>query len=106
MPLLFDLYETLLTDKQRETLEMYYNSDLSLGEISEETGITRQGVMNCIKKSELRLVEFEEKLELSRKISGMESDIKELENILSDLPMDNDRRIRIEETLNRIKTRI
>ena len=60
--LLLDVYGPLLTEKQRETLDFYYNEDLSLGEISEETGITRQGVMNCIKKCEQRLLELEDAL--------------------------------------------
>ena len=63
--ILFDVYGSLLTEKQRETLEYYYNDDLSLGEISEETGITRQGVMNCIKTSEARRVKWRNQTLLS-----------------------------------------
>jgi len=61
---LLDIYGALLTERQRETLELYYGEDLSLGEISQETGITRQGVMNCIRKAEKKLFELESKLGL------------------------------------------
>ncbi len=63
----YDIYSSLLTEKQRETMEMYYFSDLSLGEISEETGVTRQAAFNCIKKCEERLEELEQALGLLKK---------------------------------------
>lgn len=63
----YDIYKPLLTEKQCEIMEMYYFSDLSLGEISEETGITRQAAFNSIKKSEERLNELEKALGLLKK---------------------------------------
>jgi|GEM_PF-54928 len=81
--LLLDLYGMLLTDKQRETLEMYYENDLSLGEISAETGITRQGVMNCIKNAEARLTELEGQLGLVKRLSEMRDFLRELEEEIS-----------------------
>ena len=72
--ILFDIYSPLLTDKQRETLDLYYNEDLSLGEIAESTGITRQAVMGCIQKCEQRLDELERDIGLakrSKKISEL-----------------------------------
>ncbi len=60
MTVLFDIYEPLLTDKQRDTLDLYYNEDLSLREIADPEGTTRQAVMNRISKSEKRLVELED----------------------------------------------
>ena len=62
LAILVDLYRPLLTEKQQETLEMYYDSDLSLGEISEETGITRQGVRDSIKRAECILLDLEAKI--------------------------------------------
>ena len=62
---LFDIYAPLLTDKQRETLDLYYNEDLSLGEIAETTGVTRQAVMGCIQKCEQHLDELESKMGLA-----------------------------------------
>ena len=63
---LLDYYGLLLTEKQRETVALYYNEDLSLGEIAENTGISRQGVRDSIKRSEVILLEAEEKLGLLR----------------------------------------
>ena len=60
--LLLDFYSGLLTEKQRDALDMYYNLDLSLGEIAEEIGVTRQGVRDTIKKGEERLLSLEEKI--------------------------------------------
>lgn len=81
--LLYDIYGSLLTEKQRETLELYYNDDLSLGEISEESGITRQGVMNCVKMSERRLTELEEQLGLAARFSELGKLMEELERRLT-----------------------
>ncbi|MFQ9873147.1 MAG: YlxM family DNA-binding protein [Oscillospiraceae bacterium] len=62
---LLDFYGQLLTDKQREVLELYYDEDLSLAEIAQNTGsITRQGVRDSIKRGEAILFEMEEKLGL------------------------------------------
>ncbi len=80
--MLLDVYGALLTDKQRETLDFYYNEDLSLGEISQETGITRQGVLNCIKKCEQRLVELEESLGLVERFRQLKADTEKLEEIV------------------------
>ena len=60
--LLLEFYACLLTERQAELVDLYYNDDLSLSEISELTGITRQGVRDGIKKSEVMLCSYEEKL--------------------------------------------
>lgn len=59
---LFDYYSALLSDRQCEVVNLYYNDDLSLGEISDLIGITRQGVRDAIKKSETLLYGYEVKL--------------------------------------------
>lgn len=59
---LIDIYGSLLTERKREIIDMYYNDDYSLSEISENTGISRQGVRDSIKKSEAELTELDEKL--------------------------------------------
>ncbi|MCL1903325.1 MAG: DNA-binding protein [Oscillospiraceae bacterium] len=87
--ILLDVYGVLLTDRQRATLELYYGEDLSLGEISEETGITRQGVMNCIHKSEKKLFEFETRLGLIRKFRELSEDIDKLEGLIIQSEMTN-----------------
>lgn len=61
------VYGDMLTDKQRDVLELYYNEDLSLAEIAENTGISRQGARDSIKRGEETLQYFEDKLGLFRK---------------------------------------
>jgi hypothetical protein len=87
---LLDVYGMMLTDRQRETMELYYEEDLSLGEIAEITNITRQGVMNCLKKSEAHLKSLELKLGLVRKLREFEQDISELEKLLMSAEMTNE----------------
>ena len=58
--LLFDFYGEMLTDKQRDVVELYYNDDLSLSEIAENEGITRQGVRDSIKRAEAQLLDMED----------------------------------------------
>ena len=85
---LLDLYGMLLTDKQRETVEFYYNDDLSLGEIAANTGISRQGVRDSIKRSESILYEAEEKLGLMRRAKEQQTildTIREHIDIIDDL---------------------
>lgn len=74
----YDIYKALLTEKQCLIMEMYYFSDLSLSEISEETGITRQAAFNCLKKSEERLEELEKALELLKKRNEAKEILKKL----------------------------
>ena len=64
MCLLFDSYGDMLTDKQRELFDLYYNEDLSLSEIAEHAGITRQGVRDAIVRAEHTLRQVEDKLGL------------------------------------------
>lgn len=77
---LLDFYGDMLTDKQRDVVELYYNEDLSLAEIAEHSGITRQGVRDSIKRAEGQLLEYEDRLHLAarfRKIEGLLSTIVE-----------------------------
>lgn len=82
---LLDFYGNLLTDKQREALELYYNQDFSLAEIAENMDISRQGVRDFIKRGEKQLEEFEEKLQLSKKFAQISGELENLEKGLKDL---------------------
>ena len=64
---LFDFYGELLTPRQKEMFSLYYNDDLSLSEIAEQVGITRQGVRDTVKKTGEQLADFEKKLGLAEK---------------------------------------
>lgn len=67
--LLLDFYGELLTEKQRNVIELYYDEDLSLGEIAEHESITRQGVRDSIKRGEQTMLDMEEKLGLMKRFS-------------------------------------
>lgn len=68
---LLDFYGNMLTEKQRDALEYYYNEDLSLGEIALNLGITRQGVRDAVKRAEGLLFEMEERLGLVKRFREM-----------------------------------
>ena len=70
---LLDFYGDVLTERKREVLDMYYNEDLSLAEIADEIGISRQGVRDLIKKAEEEIFFLEEKLGLAKKMSAIKS---------------------------------
>lgn len=67
-----DLYGDILEERQHQIIDMYYNEDYSLSEISEITGITRQGVSESVRKSVKRLREMDEKLHLKSRIASFE----------------------------------
>lgn len=68
---LIDVYAELLTDRQQRLLDLYYNQDLSLGEIADDVGISRQGVRDSLKKAERELYFFESKLHLVARESAV-----------------------------------
>ena len=76
--LLLDFYGDMLTDKQRDMVDYYYNDDLSLSEIAENEGITRQGVRDSIKRAEAQMLEMEERLGLARRFRKISADIEEI----------------------------
>lgn len=67
--MLLDFYGELLTDKQRECYDLHYNEDLSLSEIAEQSGISRQGVWDNIRRAEAALEGFEVKTGLIRRFT-------------------------------------
>ncbi len=69
--LLLDFYGDILSERKREIIELYYNEDLSLAEVSEITGISRQGVRDSVKKTELELSQLEEKLGLAKRFEDI-----------------------------------
>lgn len=79
--LLLDHYSPLLTEKQRDVIDLYYNEDLSLGEIAEHENITRQGVRDSIKRGEQSLFELESVLKLAERADKLGKLSDELEKI-------------------------
>ena len=76
--MLWQIYGKLLTDKQYEYIDYYYNEDLSLSEIAENDNITRQAVRDIIKKGERKLFEYEEKLLFMKKTINQEQKIQQV----------------------------
>ena len=76
--MLIEIYGKLLTEKQLEILDNYYNMDLSLSEIAENNQITRQAVRDIIKKGEKKLFEYEEKLLFMKKTINQEQKIQQV----------------------------
>ena len=82
--ILYDIYAPLLTEKQRDTLDLYYNEDLSLAEIAESTDVTRQAVMNCIRKAEQHLSELEECMGLAKRFNDISERLDRLSALHTD----------------------
>lgn len=71
-------YGQLLTEYQREIMRLYYDCDMSLSEISEIKGVTRQAVREIVVRSTKKLTEMEEKLGLIEKIHSVRSELKKI----------------------------
>lgn len=76
--LLYDFYGELLTPHQKNIYELYYQNDLSLGEISKNLGISRQGVYDTLKRCEKLLYEYEERLQLLERFYKQKNLAKEI----------------------------
>ena len=78
MTMLFDFYGETLTDRQKEFYDLYYNEDLSLGEIAENYNITRQGVRDVIVRAEASLTELEDKTGLIKRFHTMHAQLEQI----------------------------
>ena len=75
---LFDFYAEILTEKQRDYFDLYYHQDLSLSEIAENEGITRQGVRDVISRAEGLLRHMEDKLGLVAKYGRVQDSMEQI----------------------------
>ncbi len=82
LALLLDFYGSCLTSKQQQAAELYFSEDLSLAEIAELTGITRQGVRDCLKKAENALLEKEEQLGLAARHLRQREELLRLQTLV------------------------
>ena len=83
MTMLFDFYGEILTDRQKEFFDLYYNEDLSLAEIAENYGISRQGVRDVIVRAELedKTGLIRRFMQMQKKVQGIEDAAKEIRTI-------------------------
>ena len=77
--ILLDIYGSALTEHQSEMLDLYYNSDLSLAEIAENKGISRQGARDAIKRGEELLLSYEEMFGLQKKLKKFDDFLVEVD---------------------------
>ena len=104
--LLLDFYGELLTEKQRACCELHFNEDLSLAEIAEQVGISRQGVWDNIRRAEASLEQIEEKTGLIRRFSETQKALEELDALagkLLSLPQGEEATVLAEEMRRKIR---
>ena len=85
MTMLFDFFGDLLTEKQNEYFDLYHNEDLSLSEIAEKAGISRQGVYDTIIRAEKTLIDIEQKTGIIRKWHESQSELEHAETLAIEL---------------------
>lgn len=85
MAMLYDFYGDLLTERQKEFYDLYYNDDLSLSEIAENYDITRQGVRDIIIRAERILEDVEEKTGLIRRYHSTRASLTSLSELCTEL---------------------
>jgi len=100
--LLYDFYKELLTEKQADAIDLYYNQDFSLSEISEHLHITRQGVRDSIKRGEKLLFDMEEKLGLVNRFLSIQNKIETVKDLVADIEELNRKKIFSNELNDRI----
>ena len=109
LSLLCDFYGELLTAKQRQYIELYYNDNLSLGEIGENEGISRQGVRDILLRAENSLLEVERKTGLVARHTALLRQIAEAENLADELTAlcaDQPRRAELEEKCRELRGKL
>lgn len=89
MSYLLDFYGNVLTEKQRDMMQQYYNMDLSLSEIADNFGITRQGVRDSIKRGESVLLELEDQVGFADKYRSLMSGIEKIRTLAQNIAFYN-----------------
>ncbi len=81
LSLLYDFYGELLSDNAKRVFEGYVLEDMSLSELSEETGISRQGIYDTVSRSVNKLRTYEDKLKLVEKFENMKREVDEIKTL-------------------------
>ena len=85
MTMLYDFYGELLTDRQKEFFDLYYNEDLSLAEIAENAGISRQGVRDVIVRAEAVMQEVEDKTGIIKRFEAQRPYLDAVESAAAEI---------------------
>ena len=107
--MLLDFYGELLTDKQRECFDLHYNEDLSLAEIAENAGISRQGVRDVIVRAEAAMQEVEDKTGIIRRFEAQRPHLDAIEAAAAEIKTINYRQYedhRLTELTDRISSEV
>ncbi len=83
--LLFSFYRNMLTERQADTVDLYYNEDLSLSEIGNDLGISRQGVRDNLKRAEAILYDTEERLGLAARFLSIKEKLNDIDDIIREI---------------------
>ncbi len=89
MTMLFDFYGELLTPRQKEFFDLYYNEDLSLAEIAENAGISRQGVRDVIVRAEGAMQEVEDKTGIIKRFLARSSHLDAIDDAAREIAVIN-----------------
>lgn len=100
---LLDYYSPVLTDKQRDVLEFYYNEDMSLAEIAEHELISRQGVRDNIKRGEKVLFELEDSLGFAERTAILHQKAEKMQEMLTEIKEINRKKLFSEEVDEKLK---
>ncbi len=92
MTMLYDFYGELLTERQKEFFDLYYNEDLSLSEIAENSGISRQGVRDAIVRGEGTMQEIEDKTGIIKRFMKLRDRVNVIAQSAQELRSINERR--------------
>ena len=101
--LLFDYYGGLLTKRQQELMNLYHEENLSLSEVAEELGISRQGVYDTVRNAEIALTGYEKKLKLVKLFEETEAAIKKIDSTIEELIIENTNNEQLKQKLSDIK---
>ena len=105
--LLFSFYGRMLTARQADTVDLYYNEDLSLSEVGAELGISRQGVRDNLKRAESILYDTESRLGLVNRFLTIKSRLSEIDRIIAEIEASPDSKnlsVSIKKQINNILT--
>lgn len=103
LSLLNDFYGTLLTARQQEVMRLYHEENLSLSEIAEEFGISRQGVHDTLKNAEHALQEYEDKLALVARLEETKQDVAAIDGLIANMLEEHQANLNLTKELNQIK---